>query len=102
MNTTRSAMAYVEIAHQGVDGVMHGHSLSVRAWTRAEVDLDRWQDDIAFVGAMISGPLEKSAVQGRTFEDVAAFFLDKLPNAFAVQVVLVSRGHEVYMTNERA
>ena len=96
MRSARAATVAVEVAHRGVDGRMHGHSLQVEVWTADEVDLDRWREQVAEVAAAIEGQLEDT-IAARTFEAVASVFLERLPGANRVVLRLPSRGHAVEM-----
>ncbi len=97
MRTSRAATVALEIAHLGLDGLLHGHSLTAEIWTDSEVDLDAWRETIAAAAAIIEGRLERT-IEGRTFEDVARAFLDRLPEASRAVIRLPTRGHAVEMT----
>ena len=97
MITLRAATVPIEIAHRGLDGVMHGHSLTAEVWTAAEVDLDAWRAMVGSVTAGMEGQLE-ATIGARTFEGVAASILDRLPDACRVVVRLPTRGHCVEVT----
>ena len=84
----------LEIAHLGTDGVMHGHSLTIEAWTAQSVDLDDWHARMAAVASSIEGQIEHT-IGGRTFEDVAEAVLTALPECVRVVVRLPTRGHIV-------
>ena len=90
----RGATVPLEVAHRGLDGRMHGHSLTAEVWTKADVDLEDWRDRIACAAAAIEGELEIT-IAGRTFEDVAVAVLTRLPEACRVVVRLPTRGHVV-------
>ncbi len=90
----RGSTVAVEVAHRGVDGVMHGHSLTIEAWTDQPVDLDAWRSRLEAVASGIEGQLEET-IGGRTFEDVAGAVLDRLPDCVRVVVRLPTRGHVV-------
>ena len=92
MTMLRAATVPIEIAHRGLDGVMHGHSLTAEVWTAAEVDLDAWRETVRLVAAVMEGQLE-TTIGARTFEGVAASILDRLPEACRVVVRLPTRGH---------
>lgn len=94
MKFLRAATVPLEIAHLGTDGILHGHSLLAEVWTEAVVDLDVWRDEIRQVAAVIEGQLE-ATIKGRTFEDVAVEFLNRLPLACRVVVRLPTRGHAI-------
>lgn len=90
----RAATVAVEVAHRSPEGVLHGHSLTVEAWTPRDTCLDAWRGEMAHALAPLeNGPLEKTA--GRTFEDVAMWILERLPDAVRVVVRLPTRGHAV-------
>ena len=72
MKTTIAATAPLEIAHKGLDGVLHGHSLSVEAWTERPLDLDEWRARIAAGIAHIGRGTLEETIGGRTFEEVGA------------------------------
>ncbi len=92
MTMLRAATVPIEIAHRGVDGVMHGHSLTAEVWTAAEVDLDAWRETVRAVTHAMEGQLEMT-IGVRTFEGVATSILDHLPEACRVVVRLPTRGH---------
>ena len=96
MRISRAATVALEIAHLGLDGVLHGHSLTAEVWTESEVDLDLWRETVATAASAIEGRLERT-IHGRTFEDVALAFLQRLPDASRVLVRLPTRGHAVEM-----
>jgi hypothetical protein len=90
----RSVTVPIEIAHHSISGALHGHTLMVEVWTRANVDLDAWKEKVsAAVAFMENGPLEQTV--GRTFEEVAVFIFTKVPGVSRVAVRLPSRGHSV-------
>ncbi|WP_158742807.1 hypothetical protein [Acidisphaera sp. L21] len=97
--TRRAATVPLEIAHRGVDGVLHGHSLTAEVWTAAAVDLDDWRRAVTAVAAEIEGMLEET-IRARTFEDVAEIFLDRLPKSDRVIIRLPTRGHAVEAVRE--
>ncbi len=90
----RAATVPVEIAHLGTDGVLHGHSLTIEAWTAADVCLDEWHKSLAKVAATIEGRLE-TTIGGRTFEDVATNVMKALPGCCEVVIRLPTKGHIV-------
>ena len=90
----RASTVPLEIAHLGTDGVLHGHSLTVEAWTDQPVDLDVWRERIRAVIAPFEGQLERT-IGGRTFEDVAEAVLAALPECVRVTLRLPTRGHVV-------
>ena len=90
----RASTVPLEIAHLGQDGVMHGHSLLIEAWTDHPVDLDVWRDRMNDATARFEGQLERT-IGGRTFEDVAEAVLAALPECVRVTVRLPTRGHVV-------
>ncbi len=90
----RAATVPLEIAHHGIDGRLHGHSLTVEAWTAHDVDLDVWRARLERVVAAIEGPIERT-IGGRTFEDIAAAVLHGLPEADRAVISLPTRGHRV-------
>jgi hypothetical protein len=90
----RAATVALEIAHLGTDGKMHGHSLTVEAWTIEPVDLDAWKARVGAALAEIEGQLEET-IGCRTFEDVGAAALEALPEAHRVVVRLPTRGHVI-------
>ena len=94
MTFTRAATVPLEIAHLGLDGVLHGHSLTAEVWTRDDVDLDAWRALVTEAAGRVEGRLE-ATIQGRTFEDVAVAMLTSLPTACRVVVRLPTRGHAV-------
>ena len=96
MKVSRAATVPLEIAHLGLDGVLHGHSLTAEVWTEQEVDLDIWRQDVAAAAAAIEGRLEDT-ISGRTFEAVALALLEQLPMACRVVIRLPTRGHLVEM-----
>jgi hypothetical protein len=97
MNILRAASISLEVAHHSPEGVLHGHSLMVEAWTPDCVCLDAWKAEMTSRLAVFeTGPLEATA--GRTFEDVAIKVLELLPSATRVIVRLPSRGHAVEVT----
>ena len=96
MKVSRAATVALEIAHLGLDGVLHGHSLTAEIWTESEVDLDAWRETIATAAAEIEGGLERT-IHGRTFEDVARALLERLPTASRAVIRLPTRGHAVQM-----
>lgn len=84
----------LEIAHHSVNGALHGHTLLIEVWTRADADLDTLKDTLtARLAFMENGTLEQHV--GRTFEDVARRVLAEIPAADRVVVRLPSRGHAV-------
>jgi hypothetical protein len=94
----RMASVSLEIAHLGEDGVMHGHSLIAEVWTHADTCLDAWRAKIVATTAHINlGQLE-TTIFARTFEDVAIWILDAMPEAYRVVIRLPTYGHaiEVY------
>ena len=93
----RGSTVAVEVAHRGMDGVLHGHSLTIEAWTEQPVDLDAWRARLEGIAASIEGELEQT-IGGRTFEDVAGAVLDRLPDCDRVVVRLPTRGHVVEAT----
>jgi hypothetical protein len=93
----RASTVAVEIAHLGVDGALHGHSLTIEAWTDQPVDLDAWRARLGDVATTIEGQIERT-VGGRTFEDVAEAVLNALPDCVRVVVRLPTRGHIVEAT----
>ena len=99
MTFRRAATVPLEIAHLGLDGVLHGHSLTAEVWTRAEMDLDAWRAEITAVATELEGRLEET-IQGRSFEDVARALLDRLPSADRVVVRLPTRGHVVELDRD--
>ena len=82
----------MEVAHFGVDGLLHGHSLTAEVWTASTVDLDRWQDTVRLATSGMEGQLE-ATIGARTLEDVAAAILGALPDACRVVLRLPTRGH---------
>ena len=94
MSFTRAATVPLEIAHLGLDGALHGHSLTAEVWTRDEVDLDSWRATVGEAAQRVEGRLE-TTIHGRTFEDVAAALMASLPGAFRVVIRLPTRGHAV-------
>jgi hypothetical protein len=95
VNIQISATVPLEVAHRGLDGVLHGHSLSAEVWTDKALDLDRWRERIAQETSHIGkGPLEES-IRARTFEDVAKEILRVLPMATKVILHLPTLGHKV-------
>lgn len=95
----RTASAPVEIAHCGVDGVLHGHSLIVEATTRDAICLDEWRAQLAECLAGIEGQIERT-IGARTFEDVALVVMQRMPAACRVVVRLPTRGHSVEATRD--
>ena len=93
----RAATVPLEIAHLGLDGAMHGHSLTAEVWTRDEVDLDAWRAVVSEAAGRVEGHLE-TTIQGRTFEDVATALLAHLPAACRVVIRLPTRGHAVELS----
>jgi hypothetical protein len=92
--TRRAATVPLEIAHRGIDGVLHGHSLTAEVWTAIAVDLDDWRCSVTAVATAIEGMLEDT-IRARTFEDVAGIFLERLPDADRVVIRLPTRGHAI-------
>ena len=90
----RASTVPLEVAHLGMDGVMHGHSLTIEAWTDQPVDLDAWRDRMRDATAPFEGQLERT-IGARTFEDVAEAVLAALPECVRVVVRLPTRGHVV-------
>ncbi len=95
----RAATVPLEIAHLGLDGVLHGHSLTAEVWTRAEIDLDAWRAEVSAVAVDVEGRLEQT-IAGRSFEDVARALLERLPGADRVVVRLPTRGHVVELERD--
>lgn len=87
----------VEIAHLGTDGVLHGHSLTIEAWTDQRTCLDAWKARLSSVADEMAGHLERT-IGARAFEDVGAFVLASLPECTRVIVRLPTRGHLVEVT----
>lgn len=84
----------IEIAHHGIDGSLHGHTLVAEVWTHIAVDLDCWKK--AVEGHV--EPLERDKLEniaGRTFEDVVGFIFTQCPDAYKVTIRLPSRGHAI-------
>jgi hypothetical protein len=94
MIVRRATTIALEIAHFGENGVLHGHTMMLEAWTDRNTCLDAWQELIRQRTAHIEGQLEQT-IGGRTFEDVAVAALKVLPEAVRVVVRLPSRGHVV-------
>ena len=95
MNVRLAVTVPLEIAHCGLDGIMHGHSLSIEVWTTQSMDLDEWREAIRNGIAHIAfKPLEQT-IGGRTFEDVAAAVLAALPKASQVCIRLPTQGFAV-------
>lgn len=94
MKYARGVTVALEMAHHGMDGKLHGHSLLLEVWTRDELDLDAWKAQVAAVVDQMEGKLEDT-IEGRTFEEVGAALLRALPQADRVVVRLPSRGHLV-------
>ncbi len=92
MTVLRAVTVPIEIAHRGLDGMMHGHSLTAEVWTAAEVDLDQWHVTVRAVTSRMEGQLE-ATIGARTFEGVGAAILGSLPEACRVVVRLPTRGH---------
>lgn len=90
----RAVTVPLEIAHLGTDGVLHGHSLTVEVWTDRACCLDAWRVRVAEALSEVEGQLEQT-IGGRTFEDVATWTLDAVPEATRVVVRLPTRGHVV-------
>ena len=84
----------VEVAHLGTDGVMHGHSLLLEAWTDQRTCLDAWKARLSRVADEITGELERT-IGARTFEDVGVFVLASVPECTRVIVRLPTKGHLV-------
>ena len=99
MRIRRAATVALEVAHLGMDGVLHGHSLTAEVWTDAEVDLDSWRLEVAAAATSVEGRLEET-IGGRTFEKVALALLDRLPAACRVLMRLPTRGHVVEVARE--
>jgi hypothetical protein len=97
MKFLRAATISLEVAHMGLDGILHGHSLVVEVWTENELCLDAWRARIEERTAYIEGQLEKT-ISGRTFEDVAVAILSALPEAVRVIVTVPTLGHRVEAT----
>ena len=95
----RASTVAVEIAHCGIDGVLHGHSLTVEAWTDQLVDLDIWHARMIAAAKTFEGQLERT-IRGRTFEDVADAVLAALPECSRVVVRLPTRGHVIEAVRE--
>ena len=92
--TLRGVTVSIEIAHRGVNGIMHGHSLSLEVWTSLDVDLDVFSADVRdAVAFMDHAPLEDT-IQARTFEDVAERVLTET-RADRVVLRLPSKGYLV-------
>ena len=88
----RASTVPLEVAHRGVDGLMHGHSLVAEVWTEADVDLDDWCAVLRRATTAMEGQLE-TTIGARTFEDVAAAILAAVPAACRVVLRLPTRGH---------
>ena len=87
----------VEIAHRGVNEIMHGHSLTLEVWTDRSVDLDAFVADVKEAVAHIDhGPLEDT-IGARTFEDVAAA-VARCTQAKRVVVRLPTKGYVIDLT----
>ena len=97
MTILRAATVPVEIAHRGLDGVLHGHSLTAEVWTATEVDLDAWKREVAAIASEIEGQVEET-IGGRSFEDIAETILTRLPSACRVVIRLPTRGHAIEVT----
>jgi hypothetical protein len=92
MTFLRACTVPLEIAHYGLNGVMHGHSLTVEVWTGRDICLNAWRMEVAASLAHIEGQLEVT-IGGRTFEDVAVEVLRVLPDAVRAVVRLPTAGH---------
>lgn len=91
----RAATVPIEIAHRGLDGVVHGHSLSVEVWTNESVCLEVWHKQIVTNIAYISRGMLEETIGGRTFEDVGVATLDALGSATKVVIRLPTLGYSV-------
>ena len=94
LRVARAATVPLEVAHRGLDGSLHGHSLTAEVWTHEVIDLDLWRRQVEAVASQVEGHLE-STIGARTFEDVASEILTRLPAAHRVVVRLPTRGHAV-------
>ena len=91
---TRSASVLIDITHDSLDGVRHGHVLVITAGTEAPVDLDAHKAALEAICFPLSqGPLEE--ICGRTFEDVAQWVLDRMPDVNTVIVALPEFSHRI-------
>lgn len=91
MTRTWTAIVPLEIAHLGLDGVMHGHSLVLEVSAAEWTCLNAWRARVAADIAHIEGQLELT-IGGRTFEDVADAVLAAVPAASRVVVRLPTGG----------
>ena len=95
----RAVTVSLEIAHRGLDGVLHGHSLTVEVWTDSVADLDALKAQVQVAVAHIQGQLEDT-INGRSFEDVGVAVLADVQDACRAVVRVPTRGHVVEVTRE--
>lgn len=88
-----ASTALLDIAHNGLDGILHGHGLAVEVWTEQQTCLDAWTLKVSNVVKPIGEQPLESSINGRTFEDIARFVLDSISEASRVVIRLPATGY---------
>src|SRR4051812_49273103 len=94
MTFSRAVTVPLEIAHFGLNGKMHGHSLLVEVWTTKETCLNAFRSEVTAKLAHIEGQLEVT-INGRTFEELATAAMTAIPEATRIIIRLPTAGYWV-------
>lgn len=76
----------VECSHRDTDGRIHGHSYVVEVWTPAGPDLPALAATLRAIAACVDHSMLEDSIGSPLMEDMALWFLDRVPNATKVIV----------------
>jgi 6-pyruvoyl-tetrahydropterin synthase len=76
----------VECSHRDIDGRTHGHSYVVEVWAAAGPDLPALAVKLREIASSVDHSLLEDSIGSALMEDMAAWFLDRVPNATKVIV----------------
>lgn len=78
--------ANLECAHKDSMGRIHGHSYLIEGWFHQGRDLVALHEEFRSAAASVDHSLLEDSVGGPRMEDIAAWFLHKLPEANRIVV----------------
>jgi 6-pyruvoyl-tetrahydropterin synthase len=76
----------VECSHRDTDGRIHGHSYVVEVWTPSGPDLPTLAATVREIAAVVDHSMLEDSIGSPMMEDMARWFLDRVPHATRVIV----------------
>ena len=76
----------LECSHRDPDGRIHGHSYVLEVWTPAGPDLPTLAETVRAIATEVDHTMLKDSIGSPRMEDIAAWFLARVPGASRVIV----------------